>query len=63
MQLGRIVQTEQATIHAAAGRKFGEYRRQMASGALHTPRCVKFRKEANEHALSLPSTANDGKPG
>jgi hypothetical protein len=33
------------------------------SGALYAAGCVQLREEADEHALSLPSTANDGKSG
>jgi hypothetical protein len=33
----------------------------MPSGALHAARGVQLREESNQHALSLPSTAPDGK--
>jgi len=35
----------------------------VAARPLHPAGCVQFGKESNEHAESLPSTANDGKPG
>ena len=33
----------------------------MAAGPLHASGRVEFRKEANQHGLSLPSTESDGK--
>src|SRR5437588_7262797 len=63
VQLRRIIQTEQEAGHATAGGEFGEHRRQVAARTLHPAGCVQFGKEANEHAESLPSTANDGKSG
>lgn len=46
-----------------AGGKFREHRRQVAASSLHPTGCDQFRKEANEHAQSLPSAAPDGKCG
>jgi len=46
-----------------AGGKFREHDRQMAARSLHPAGSVQFRKEANEHAQSLPSAAPDGKSG
>ena len=63
VQLRRIIQAEKAAIHAAAGGEFREHGRQVAAGPLHPAGCVQLGKEANEHAQSLPSTANDGKSG
>jgi hypothetical protein len=35
----------------------------MAARALHPAGCVQLWKQANEHGLSLPSAALNGKPG
>jgi len=35
----------------------------MPSGTLHTSRRIQFWEQANQHALSLPILALDGKPG
>jgi len=40
-----------------------EHRGQVRPARCTPPGCVQFGKESNEHAESLPSTANDGKPG
>src|SRR6266481_6482227 len=63
VQLGRIIQTEQTVFHAAVGGEFREHRRQVAARTLYPAGRVQFGKESNKHAESLPSTANDGKPG
>jgi hypothetical protein len=61
VEFSRIVQAEQAAIHATAGRKFRQHRRQVAPCALHSARRIQFWEEANDHALSLPSAAPERK--
>ena len=63
VQLRRIVQAEQPALHAAAGGEFTHHRRQVAAHALHSAGCIQFREEADEHALSLPTAALNGKSG
>ena len=61
MQVRGVVQAEQPAFHAAAGSEFGEHRRQVAAGALHSAGGFQLRKEADNHAQSLPSAAAEGK--
>jgi hypothetical protein len=61
MELRRIIQTEQAALHRAAGGEFGEHRGKMTAGALDAAGRVQFRKYADEHWLSLPSAATERK--
>ncbi len=63
VQLRRVIQADQAAIHAVAGGEFREHRRQVAAHPLHPAGCVQFWKEANEHAQSLPTGAPNGKCG
>lgn len=61
MELGRIVEREEATIEAAAGGEFFHDRGDVAAGALHAAGSVEFRKEADEHGVSLPSAGTERK--
>ena len=61
MQFRRIVQAEEAALHAAAGGKFREHGSEVTAGTLHPTGCVQFWEEANDHGQSLPSAANNGK--
>jgi len=61
MQLSRIIQRKKTALHPPAVRELFHYRRNVPPSALHTSGGVEFRKEANEHALSLPSTTTERK--
>jgi hypothetical protein len=61
MEFSRIIQAEQAAIHAAAGREFRQHRRQVPPCALHAAGRIQLWEEANKHALSLPSAAPERK--
>ena len=49
----RVVQAKHAIFHLPRGGKFAENRRHVAPGSLDTAGCVEFRKQSDEHAVSL----------
>ena len=57
----RVIKAEEAAFHGTAGGKLRKYGCDVAAGALNTARGVQFRKYADEHWLSLPSTAMERK--
>jgi len=61
VQFPRIIQAEQSALPAAAGREFRQHRGQVSPRALYPAGGFQFREEANDHALSLPSTAQERK--
>src|SRR5713101_4989416 len=63
MQLGRIIQADEAAFHVARGGELRQHRRQVAAGALHAAGRVQFREEANDHASSLSTAATERKAG
>ena len=61
VQFARIVQREKTAIHAAAVSEFFHHCGNVPTGALHPAGGVEFGKEADEHALSLPSAVSERK--
>jgi hypothetical protein len=61
MEFRRVIQAEKAAFHGAAGGKFREHSGDVAACALNPARRVEFRKYADEHWVSLPSTAQERK--
>jgi hypothetical protein len=61
VQFPRIIQAEQSALPPAAGGEFRQHRGQVSPHTLDAAGGVQFRKEANDHALSLPSTAQERK--
>ena len=62
MKFCRIVQAEQAAIHAPACSKFRKHSCQVAADALHSAGSVQFGEEANYHdGQSLPTAGDIGK--
>ncbi len=62
VELGRVIQGEDAALHVAAGREFREDGRQMAADALDSAGGFEFGEETDDHAPSLPSAAPERKP-
>jgi hypothetical protein len=48
-----VVQAEHAVFHLPGGGKFAENERHVAPGALNAARCIEFREQSYEHAVSL----------
>jgi len=57
----RVIEAEEAAFHGTAGGKLRKDGCDVATGALNTAWRVQFRKYADEHWLSLPSTAMERK--
>lgn len=53
VQILGIVQAEEPILHLFRSREFAEEKRQMSASALNSARSIKFRKESNQHGLSM----------
>ena len=61
MKFGRIVEREETRVEATAGGELLHDGGDVAAGALHAAGGVEFRKQANEHGVSLPSAVQERK--
>jgi hypothetical protein len=59
VKLLRVVQAEQSVFHFFRSCEFGQHRRHVAAGSLHSAGRVQFGKKSNEHAVSLTNRADE----
>jgi acid stress-induced BolA-like protein IbaG/YrbA len=61
VELARIIERQKAAFQSTAVSELFHHRSDVAAGALHAACGIEFGKEADEHALSLPSTTPERK--